>query len=98
MRRHLQSRTQRAETVQLIDLLRLGDAFHVGGAQRLELEVPLRKPVGGFAHQNGGRRGHRLHPRGDVDGVPHRVIVGVQVVLADRAHDHFACVDAHSDL
>ncbi|MCY1266955.1 hypothetical protein D9M70_153810 [compost metagenome] len=98
VRCHLQARAQCPQTKHFIDRERLGDAFELGLSQRLELEVPLRELVGGFAHENGRGRGHRLHPRSNVDRVPHRVIVGVQVVLADRAHDYLARVDAHPDL
>ncbi len=80
---HLQARAQRAEPEQLIDRERLGDALDLRDSQRLELEIALRELVGGFAHEDGRERRHGLHPRGNVDRVPHWVIVGVQVVLTD---------------
>ncbi len=54
--------------------------------------------MGRFADQDGGRRRDAFHARGDVNRVADRIVVGAQVVLADRAHHHFAGMHADADL
>ena len=96
--RYLQPRAQRAETEHFEHGDRLGQPLDRRRAERLEREIALGQLVRVFAHDD--RAGHRdaFHARRDVDRVPHRVVVGVQVLGADRAHHHFAGVDADADL
>ncbi|MNS82851.1 hypothetical protein D3C72_1166090 [compost metagenome] len=98
MRRHLQARAQRPDAGQFVDGQRHGNALDLRNAQRLEGEIAFGKPLCGLADEDRRERRHGLHPRRDVDGVADRIVVRVQIVLADRAHDHFAGVDADPDL
>ena len=96
--RQLQPGAQRAEAEHFEDGQRLGQPLDRRGAKRLECEIALGQLVGVFARDDGAGHRDAFHARSDVDRVPHRVIVSVQVVGADRTHHHFAGVDADADL
>ncbi|MNY31513.1 hypothetical protein D3C86_1656790 [compost metagenome] len=98
MCRHLQPGPQRAEAQDLVDIERLGDSLDLNRPQCLEIKVSIGQSICRFAHQDGRERGHRLHPGCNVNRMPHRVVVGTQVVLADRADHHFARVNANPNL
>ena len=65
--------------------------------QRFELEVTFRQLVslGTDDNRTWGRK--VFHTRGDVRGMTHRDIIGVQIIFMNRAHYDFAGVytDAH---
>ncbi|MNF69301.1 hypothetical protein D3C84_511760 [compost metagenome] len=98
MCRQLQTRAQRAEPLHLVHNEGIGNAFDLGGPQSLEFEITLRQLVGGLAHQDRRGCGDSLHPGRNVDRVPDRIVIGVQIVRADRTHDDLSGMDADADL
>ena len=65
-----------------------------GDAERLTLDGLGAQGGGGRAHQHASRRSQRLQPRGGVDHVAHRRVVGA----GQRADEHLAGVDADAHL
>ncbi|MNL13208.1 hypothetical protein D3C87_1341100 [compost metagenome] len=98
MCRKLQARAQRAEPLHLVHNEGFGNAFDLSGPQSLEFEITLRQLVGGLAHQDRRGCGDSLHPGCNVDRVPDRIVISVQIVRADRTHDDLSGVDADADL
>ncbi|MCY1283203.1 hypothetical protein D9M70_320760 [compost metagenome] len=98
VRRHLQARAQRPQAHHLVHRQRFAHALDMRGAQRRELEIALGELVRGFADQDRCRGGNPFHARGNVDGVADRIVIGMQVILADRSHYHLAGMDADADL
>ena len=96
--RTLQPRAQWPEPGHLVHIDRLGDAFDLGRAQRLEREVALDQFARLLADGDRSGRRERLHPRGEIGRVPDRRVFGMAAAGRDRAHHHFAGVHADARL
>ena len=75
-------------------LLGLLTAADLGDTERLAGDRRGAQGFGGLADQHAARRGQRLEPRGGVDDVAHRCVVGP----GDRTDEHLARVDADAHL
>ena len=96
-RRRLQAVAHSRGAEQLEGLHLVGKSFDLHRAKRADLDkaLHLAQSVGG--QQNRSRARQRLHARRHMGGLAERRVVDIEIV-GDRAHDHFAGVDAHADL
>ena len=96
--RHLQACSEWSCSSDLINRDGFFNAFYLGLAQRGEGEVAVRELIRLFRHEYRARIGELFHTGRDVSGMPDRNIVGMQVVFANRADYHLACVHPDSHL
>ena len=89
---------QRANAEEFVNLYGLADAFDLGRAQVLELEIALGQSVGIGTHDRRTRRGQPLHAGRQAGRMTNRNIVGMQVVFPNGAHHDLAGIDAHPHL
>ena len=92
--RTLQPRAQRSEPGHLINVDRLADAFDSGRTQRFELEVAFDEFARLFSDRDRTGRRQRLHPRGEIGGVPDRRVLDLTRAGRNRTHHHLASVHA----
>ena len=68
--RHLEAGPAALLPHDAVELDRLGFAFHAGRTERLAVEVVDYHSVGRLGEEDLARSGQRLHPGGEVDGIP----------------------------
>src|SRR5262249_53007185 len=91
-------RSQRSDPRHLVNLNGLTHALDPRRSQTPESEVPIGQPARLFADDDRPSGGEALKPRRQARRVTDRHVVGVEVILSDRAYDDLSSVHADADL
>src|SRR5262245_33790792 len=97
-RRHLELRSQRSDSRHLVNLHGITHALDRRGPQTLEAEESFGELARLVADDDRPSGGETLKPRRQARRVADRHVVGVEVVLPNRAHNDLSRVDAYTDL
>ena len=97
LRRRLQSGARDADSGQIVNLEGRPQALDGNRAERSDLEVAFDQPERARGDPGASRRGELLHPRGQVDRLPHRRVIHVQIVV-NRPHHDLSGVESDSRL
>src|SRR5262245_16845959 len=94
----LEARTQWTNAKHLINIDWLAHASDSGRPQRFEVKIPFRQLVGLFAHNDRSGCRKAFHARRQAGCVTNGDVIGMEIILMDRAQNHLASVEADPDL
>jgi hypothetical protein len=97
-RRCLQSRAQRPDPGDFIDVDRIAESLDAGGTERFQLKVSFHQPSRIFGGRDRSGRCQRLHPGRQTGRMSNRRVFGMRRIGLDAAHDRLAGVDADAHL